>query len=109
MLTTNSTFGSLITGRSSTACAVSCTFYSQGETVQTGHIRYAQKATRQNQVVLTELQALISPQHYFREASDSDSFESYQLSIAPLQEPITTSALQQTVGKLVSDLNKVDE
>lgn len=67
------------------------------------------KATRQNQVVLTKLQALASPQHYFREASDSDSFENYQLSIAPLQEPITISALQQTVGKLVSDLNKVDE
>lgn len=52
-------------GRQSTVCAVNCISYSKGETVQAVHMRYAQKATRQNQVMLTELQVSTLPQHYF--------------------------------------------
>lgn len=52
-------------GRQSTVCAVNCISYSKGETVQAGNIRYAQKAARQNQVMLTEAQVSTLPQRYF--------------------------------------------
>lgn len=43
------------------------------------------------------------------EASDSDHFKSQQLPAALVEEPLPISALQQTVGKPVRDLNKIDE
>lgn len=52
-------------GRQGTVCAVNCVSYSKGETAQAGNIRYAQKATKQNQVMLTEAQVSTLPQRYF--------------------------------------------
>lgn len=63
--TANSTFGSLTAGTKSTVCAVNCFSYSKGKTVQAGPVRQAQKAARQNQLMLTELQLSALPRCYF--------------------------------------------